>query len=74
MDEYVKVTFPTRRQVRVDGKPAGFTNKIFQVETGTHVFDLGPKQNYKPEQQERTVQGTLPEEPMIIPFQRVDGP
>jgi len=72
MDEYVKVTFPTRRQVWVDGKPAGFTNKIFQVETGNHVFDLGPKKNYKPERQERAVQGTMPEEPMIVAFERVD--
>ena len=71
MDEYVKLSFPTRRQVWVDGQPAGFTNKIFQVETGSHSFDLGPKKDYKPEQQRRTVKGTLPEEPMIVAFERV---
>ena len=71
MDEYVKVSFPTRRQVRVDGKPGGFTNKIFQVETGNHVFDLGSKMNYRPEQVECMIKGTLPEEPMIIAFERV---
>jgi len=72
MDQYVRVTFPTRRQVRVDGKASGFTNKTFQVETGNHVFDLGPKMNYKPEQQELLVEGTLAEDPMIIAFERVD--
>ena len=72
MDEYVKVIFPTRRQVRVDGEAGGYTNKIFQVETGSHAFDLGPKMNYKPRQQTRMVKGTLPEEPMIIVFKRLD--
>ena len=70
MDEYVKVTFPTRRQVRVDGDFGGYTNKVFQVQTGHHTFDLGPKLNYTPESQERLVQGTLPEQPMIIEFER----
>ena len=74
MEEYIKVTFPTRRQVWVDGNPAGFTNKIFQVETGSHSFDLGPKQNYKPGQQQRMVNGTLPEEPLIIAFKLVGDP
>ena len=73
MDEYVKVTFPTRRRVWVDGQQAGFTNKTFQVETGSHRFDLGPTANYKPAQQQRNVEGTLAEEPMIVAFKRVDG-
>lgn len=72
MDEYVKVTFPTRRRVRVDGSPSGYTNKVFQVETGHHTFDLGPKKNYSPEEQTRNVTGTIPPQPMIIPFERTD--
>ena len=72
MDEFVKVIFPTRRKVRVDGTPAGFTNKIFQVETGHHSFDLGAKQTYSPEQQDVNVIGTTPLEPMIITFTRTD--
>lgn len=74
MDEYVKVTFPTQRRVWVDGQPAGTTNKIFQVQTGSHTFHLGPKKNYKPERRQRMVKGTLPEEPMIIAFERVGDP
>ena len=70
MDEYIKVTFPTRRKVRVDGEATGFTNKVIQVETGHHTFDLGPKQNYSPEELDVNVIGTIPTEPMIISFTR----
>jgi hypothetical protein len=73
MDEFVKVTFPTRRKVRVDGEAAGFTNKVFQVETGHHTFDLGLKQNYSPEEQDVNVIGTIPTEPMIVSFTRTDA-
>ena len=72
MDEFVKVTFPTQRKVRVDGQAAGFTNKVFQVETGHHTFDLGPKQNYSPEQQTVNVIGTTAPEPFVITFTRTD--
>ena len=72
MAEYVRVTFATSRQVWVDGQSAGITNKVFQVETGDHTFDLGPKQNYKPPSQECMVTGTLPQQPMVIPFERTD--
>lgn len=72
MDEFVKVTFPTRRQVHVDGEFSGYTNKVFQVQTGHHTFDLGPKPNYRPDRQQCLVQGTLPEQPMIIGFERTD--
>lgn len=70
MDEYVKVIFPTRRIVRVDGEGAGYTNRPFQVETGHHTFDLGPKKNYSPDSLTVNVIGTMPDEPMIIIFSR----
>ncbi len=73
MDEYVRVTFSTRRKVRVDGQPAGFTNKVFQVGAGHHTFDLGPKQNYSPNKRDVTVIGTIPPEPMVISFTRTDA-
>ncbi|MGD2118664.1 MAG: hypothetical protein PVG66_09905 [Chromatiales bacterium] len=72
MDEYVKVIFPNRRVVRVDGQSAGLTNKTFQVETGQHTFDLGPKQNYKPKQRTVNVVGTMPDAPKIITFELVE--
>lgn len=71
MDQYVKVVFPVQRQVRVDGQPAGKTNKVFQVETGRHVFDLGLRKDYKPTEQVCDINGTLPGTPMIIVFEQV---
>jgi len=68
-DQYVRVTFPTRRKVWVDERPTGFTNRVFQLETGTHVFHLGEPPDYTPEQQEVLVTGTIPGEPMVIAFQ-----
>ena len=65
---YVKVTFPTRRGVRVDGQPAGFTNSTFQVEAGEHIFDLGDPKNYTPARHVLTVNGTMPDAPQIIAF------
>ena len=73
VDEYVRVTFATRRKVRVDGQPTGFTNKVFQVETGHHTFDLGPKQNYSPNRHDVNVIGTIPSEPMVISFTRTEA-
>ena len=69
MDEFVKVTFPGQRQVYVDGKPCGFTNDVFQVQTGTHTFDLGAPPNYRPSIQILKVTGTLAPLPKIIEFQ-----
>jgi len=68
MDEFIKVIFTTRRKVFVDGNPAGFTNKMFQVETGQHKFDLGPEKDYTPVEQIIDVVGTTPLDPMIIHF------
>jgi hypothetical protein len=48
MDEFVKVTFPGRRRMYVDGNPTGLTNDVIQVQTGTHTFDLGAPRNYRP--------------------------
>ena len=68
-DQYVKVTFPIDRPVFVDRKPAGFTNKEFQVESGEHRFDLDEPKDYTPDVQVVTVDNTLPGQPKIIPFQ-----
>ncbi len=71
MDEFVKVTFPSQRQVYVNGKPCGFTNDVIQVQTGTHTFDLGTARNYQPPSQTVRVTGTLPTQPKIIAFQSI---
>jgi hypothetical protein len=72
MDEYIKVVFPTRRKVRVDGKAAGFTNRVFQVETGHHNFDLGDKPNYRPKKKNVEVINTQPSAPMVLIFEQAE--
>ncbi len=70
MDQYVKVTFHCRCAVLVDGVEAGFTNKIFQVETGKHVFDLGTNP-CNPTNHTIDVCNTLPDKPLVIIFEKV---
>jgi len=70
--EYVKVTFPTRRLVYIDGEENGSTNEVLRVEAGTHVFELGNLANYRPASRTVTVQDTTVLEPLKIAFYRKD--
>ena len=66
--EFVKVTYPTDRFVYIDDEQAGRTNDVLRVETGTHVFDLGPMANYKPASRQVEVVDTTVLQPMVIAF------
>lgn len=68
MNEFVKVRFPSRRKVFVDGQAVGFTNKVFQVQTGRHSFNLGSPSDYCPDHVGKDVVGTCPDAPLIITF------
>lgn len=72
-DEYVRVTFSITCPVLMGNPPrsVGFTNEVFQVETGTHVFSLDSPQDYTPKEQELLVKDTLPGDPMVIVFKPV---
>ena len=70
--EYVIVTFPTDRFVYIDDEQNGRTNEVLRVDEGTHVFDLGPYANYRPESRKVTVKDTTPLEPREIAFYRKD--
>ena len=47
--EFVIVTYPTKRSVRVDGVPTGSTGDVLQMDSGTHKFDLGDPRDYAPD-------------------------
>lgn len=64
--EYVVVTYPTERDVRVDGQVAGKTNDTLMVDRGHHIFDLGEPQDYEPPSVERNVQDTTSVGPLLI--------
>jgi hypothetical protein len=70
--EYVKVTFPTDRLVYIDGEENGNTNEVLRVEAGTHVFELGNLQNYRPASRKLMVKDTTALEPLEIAFNRKD--
>ncbi len=68
--EHVIVSFPTKRIVYIDGEKNGRTNELLRLDTGTHVIDLGPVKNYKPNSRKVTVSHTTILDPMKIGFAR----
>ena len=71
--EYVKVTFPTNRLVYIDGERNGYTNDVLRVDAGTHIFELGNLDNFRPGSRKVLVQGTTVLEPLEIAFHRKEG-
>lgn len=67
--EFVLVTFPTLRAVRLDGAQQGQTGQIIGVQRGTHLFDLGSPQDYTPPLVQTVVANTSQMQPLVIPFQ-----
>jgi hypothetical protein len=70
--EYVRVRFPTRRMVYVDGERNGYTNQVLRVDAGTHVFQLANVANFEPAFRRVMVRDTTVLEPLVIAFRRKD--
>ena len=70
--EYVKVTYPTNRLVYIDGEQNGVTNDVLRVDAGTHIFELGHLDNFRPASRKVLVQDTTLFEPMEVAFHRKD--
>lgn len=66
--QFVRVRYPTDRIVYVDGAQGGRTNRVLRVGQGTHVFDLGPRVNYKPARRKAVLVGTTSTEPLELSF------
>lgn len=64
--EYVVVSYPTVRDVYIDGKVAGKTNETIRVERGHHRFDLGEPRDYQPPYIEMSIRDTTSIRPMRI--------
>ena len=67
--EFVKVTFPSRRSVQMDGAPEGHTGDLLGVQRGHHIFNLGEPVDYTPPNRTELVAGTSQDQPMIIKFE-----
>ncbi|MBD3898059.1 hypothetical protein IEI94_19580 [Halomonas sp. ML-15] len=68
MAEYLKVVFPERREVWLDGEPAALTQSVCQVDAGWYTVTLAPPQDFAPECQRVEVIDTLPSAPLIVEF------
>lgn len=64
--EYVVVSYPIDRDVRVDGRVAGKTKDTLMMERGHHRFDLGNPLDYQPPSVEKNVQNTTAVTPLVI--------
>lgn len=71
--EFVRVTYPGDRRVRVDHQPQGRTNTVIRVERGRHHFDLGLPPDYEPPYDERVVTGTSFAAPLELAFSPAAG-
>jgi hypothetical protein len=67
MDGWVLVTFPAVRDVYVDGVRCGKTNTAFNVQLGTHTFDLDIPNDYAPPKIVALIDGT-PVTPTVVAF------
>ena len=64
------MTFPTRRRVYIDEEKNGYTNQVLRVDAGTHLFDLGATDNYRPRSRKVMVRDTSAKKPKRIVFRR----
>ena len=67
--EWVIVGYPRTRDVFVDGRRCGETNRLLIVREGTQAFHLGTPADYQPAKQKVKVTKTTPSAPMAIYFQ-----
>ena len=67
--EFLVVEFgTTRRRVRVNGNPSGFTGDLLQLEAGTHLIALDPPADFDPPGQTILLRGTSPLVPRRVTF------
>ncbi len=66
--EYVLVIYARVRDVFVDGRRSGVTNRLLIVPRGTHEFSLGIPVDYRPPDQTLPVAGTNAASPLKIVF------
>jgi hypothetical protein len=66
--EWVKVAYANTRDVFIDGRRSGETNRVIAVAAGTHEFHLGAPLDYAPDKQKVAVKNTSIGNPLQIDF------
>lgn len=72
--EYLKVSFPEDRGVKVDGRPAGRTNVVVEIEGGTHSVTLDGPRDFAPPSQPVVLDATTVVGPKEISFRKIALP
>ena len=70
--EYLLVHFDRRRTVWINGQKAGFTNRSLRIGAGRQRVDLGEPSNYAPASRRIDIEGTTPDQPLEISFDRIE--
>lgn len=69
MNEYILVKFDEIREVIIDGTASGYnTDKVIEVEAGTHTITLEEPKDFSPVEQDVNPSGTSPIQPKKIYF------
>jgi len=68
MAEFVRVTYPTHRNVRVNSTFQGVTGQVIGVTGGLNTFDLDAPADYSPPSQTVTVLNHPRSSPLVIAF------
>ena len=71
MPEYFKVQYVEQRDVFVDGIKMGRTNRRIEIGGGTYAISMGVPSDYRPQWQLATIIDTVPEDPLIVTFQKI---
>ena len=71
--EYLLVTFPRSRRVKVDDEFNGRTGEVIELEAGSHVISLGPPPNFTPGERRISLKGTSELDPQEISFDYEDA-
>ncbi len=70
--EYLKVRFPTRRKVKIDGEFNGYTNKVIRIQGGPHTITMGKPLNFRPKSRRVNLKRTSVLKPKIVKLEKVE--
>ena len=71
MPEYFRVNYIEQRDVFVDGVKMGRTKRRIEIGGGTYAISMGVPNDYRPQWQLATIIDTLPDEPLIVTFEKI---
>jgi hypothetical protein len=70
---FLKVNFPSKRAVLVNGNRSGKTNVVIEIQNGTHTISLAPPPDFKPNRITIILEpnGSGPLSPQEVTFEKI---